>query len=419
LIELSKIDQKVVEQSFYDAMKDLSVTVSSPSLKVYASCGRKALFEMGIKKENLKIPSKPKAKEENELLPSKIKSLPDDDPLKVFFIQRLQHLKTHKSIRSDITIRNMMRFWCTFVCLFETSKHTKFADQDFSVNNVVSLLQTPTDHQIIDVFHMFEGINEEWNSMTMKKLKALYPRNRKARDDVPEATDDKDRHRLSSKQQEEILKACQTPFEKLIVSLLFSTGLRVSGVRMIQLKDICDKTTKPVTIFEYGKTAEKGHKIRTFPIMDMVKPSMLQWIEANHMVDTDYLFPSSRISQQPMAVLNFQTTFKKIAKRAGYEGPEVHVHAARHSVAFNLLESGNSMDKIGKFLGHANPATTAKVYAKMSTKETVERMNTECLGGKNNMKAHLPDVPNFNKTEKRKKKKKYMEKLKSVSISIS
>ena len=416
-IEYAKKNNKVVEEAFYNIFKPLVEKLLPSSLRVYASCGRKALAEMGLNKKFLKLPAK-KQKEIHEdvsLLPPKIRSLDDKNELKIFFIDRLKHLKQHNKINSAITIKNMLRYWGHVAEIFKVTEDKSFLQQDFSVNNIVNLIKDPTNHQIIDIFHMFEGYNEEWNNMTIKKLKEHYPKSKK-KDAIID--DDKDHHRLSAKQQEDILKACETPFETLLVALLFTTGMRVSGIRMIKLKDICDKTSNPITIFEYGKTCEKGNKVRTFPIMKMVKEPLIQWINSNHMIDSDYLFPSQRISSQPITVLNFQNCFKKIAKRAGYEGKEIHVHSARHSVAFNLLESGNSMDKIGKFLGHANPATTAKFYAKLSTKETVNRMDTTCIGGENKLKTHKPDIPNFNKTEKKHKKKNNLSKLKDIVINI-
>jgi len=429
LIDCIRYNTKsTIEKAFYEATGEISKTVSRNSLKVYASFGRKALGELGLNERALRVP--PKAKEDkddenkNDSLPPRIKCLSDDDAIKQFFILRREYFNKHRSIRSDVTIRNMMRFWCSIIeKIKEENPDANFIDSFPKVEAIVNSFQNATDHQIIDLFHMFEGTNEEWSMLSLKKFKFSFSRTKRLNSKSDVADDDKDKHRLSSRQQEDIYSHCKTPFEKVVVSLLFTTGLRVNGLRTIKLKDICDKTSTPIKIFDFGKTIEKGNKTRTFPLTEMTKPHIQAWIDENHMVESEYLFPSPRITNQPMSVLNFQTMFKEVAKRAGYEGPEIHVHAARHSVAFNLLESGNSMDKIGKFLGHANPATTAKFYAKMSTKETIERMNTECIGGKNNLKAHVPDVPNFNKSsskrEKRTGRRNYLEKLKDISIVIS
>lgn len=151
----------------------------------------------------------------------------------------------------------------------------------------------------------------------------------------------------------------------------------------------------------------------------MVKKPLAEWINENHMIDTIYLFPNARDPKRQKSTMTFQNMFKAIAKRAGYEGDEIHIHSARHSVARNLLEAGNTMDDIGKYLGHANPATTAKFYANLSTKETVDRMNMECIGGNNNKKSHVPQIPKFQHedkhTEKIKKKNK-LHKLADINI---
>jgi integrase len=354
--------------------------------------------------------------------------------VKKFFISRLEAIKNkHRTIHSDVTIKNMSRCWARVLNLFGN-----LSDLDMGINhpmwtveNVVEKVQSATaatPHEIIDIYHLFTDFNEEWNGLSLKQFKAKFSAKKADKKEkgassleiiLHDNNNDKDKHRLTSKQQEDIMAACQTPFECLIISLLFSTGLRVSGLRNIRLSDVCEQTTSSdqVSVLDFGRTVEKGNKVRNFPLVPMVKEPLQKWVSLNSSLKSPFLFPSTRNPNSPLSVLIFQNAFKEIAKRAGHSGPEIHIHAARHSVAFNLLESGNSMDKIGKFLGHANPATTAKFYAKMSTQETVARMNTACIGGEDKISSHKPDVPNFNRRSKR-RRKNHLSSLKDISIVI-
>lgn len=75
------------------------------------------------------------------------------------------------------------------------------------------------------------------------------------------------------------------------------------------------------------------------------------------------------------------------------------------------------MEEIGKYLGHANPATTAKFYSNLSTKEMVKRMNTECIGGSNMKDSHKPQLPQFeSKKDKHIKKNNSLRKLADIDI---
>lgn len=55
--------------------------------------------------------------------------------------------------------------------------------------------------------------------------------------------------------------------------------------------------------------------------------------------------------------------FRETAKRADLK---LSPHDLRRSAAICMAESGVTMDEIAQFLGHSNPATTYKVYARFS-----------------------------------------------------
>jgi integrase len=205
---------------------------------------------------------------------------------------------------------------------------------------------------------------------------------------------DGDKDKLSPLQQENMVKVCENTLEKLTILLLFTTGIKVGGLCNIKKNDVYDFIENKVK--DFGLTLEKGNKIRKFPIFAIVKPHLEKWIDENHMINSNYLFPNKNDHAKPRTTMFFQTLFKNIAKKAGYTGREIHIHSARHSVAHNLVESGNSLDSIGRFLGHSNPATTAKFYTKLSAQENLERMNTECIGGSNFKDTRIPQLPNFN-----------------------
>lgn len=61
---------------------------------------------------------------------------------------------------------------------------------------------------------------------------------------------------------------------------------------------------------------------------------------------------------------SIKTGLKAAARRIGR--PDVSPHMLRHSAAVWLAEDGHSMHEIAQFLGHSNPAITAKVYARYS-----------------------------------------------------
>lgn len=57
---------------------------------------------------------------------------------------------------------------------------------------------------------------------------------------------------------------------------------------------------------------------------------------------------------------------KGVAASARRAGIIATPHVLRHTAACHLAEDGHSMDEIAQYLGHNNPATTFRVYAKFS-----------------------------------------------------
>jgi integrase len=395
LKKLINVDKIKIEKAFYNAFNKMKTIKSQSTLKVSASICRKMLNELGMDKNKLILPSnkKEKKKQENNELPIDLKDIKNNTELYKFILDRFNFVKNQTRCRTLQTQKVLLRYWVNLLQAFGDLKTLNPNDLDFSIKNVTKIAQKVVinDYYIIYLHHLFYKLNDEWN-IKLKDLKSYFTIKHKNTNE-----EDGDKDKLSPLQQENMVKACGNTLEKLVILLLFTTGMRVGGLTNIKKKDIFDSDKNEAK--DFGSTLEKGNKIRKFPIFNIVKHHIKKWIEENHMINSEYLFPNRNDHSKPKTTMFFQTLFKKIAKEAGYSGKEIHIHSARHSVAHNLLEAGNSLDDIGRFLGHANPATTAKFYTKLSAQENIERMNTECLGGCNFKDTRVPQLPNF-KTKK-------------------
>jgi integrase len=67
----------------------------------------------------------------------------------------------------------------------------------------------------------------------------------------------------------------------------------------------------------------------------------------------------------------------RFSKKYGLEG--VHAHAFRHCAASLMISNGVDIVTVASILGHADPTTTAKVYAHAI--EDVRVKASECLAG--------------------------------------
>lgn len=76
----------------------------------------------------------------------------------------------------------------------------------------------------------------------------------------------------------------------------------------------------------------------------------------------------------PMRPDHFSTYFKKSVKRSGL--PDIHLHSLRHTYATLCIAKGEALTAIAEQLGHANIATTAKIYAHAIKSAQISATNT-------------------------------------------
>ncbi|MCU7797611.1 MAG: integron integrase [Candidatus Thiodiazotropha sp. (ex Myrtea spinifera)] len=180
-----------------------------------------------------------------------------------------------------------------------------------------------------------------------------------------------------------------TPTNRLMIRLMYGTGMRVMECVSVRLKDL-DFEYLQITI-----RAGKGKKDRYVPlpkalISDLQK--QIEGVKQKHEKDVEagygsvympealarkypnaeyelgwqYLFPASRISQDPRSGIVrrhhiHQTVIQKSIKRAATQSgilKRVTSHTLRHSFATHLLESGTDIRTVQDLLGHADVSTT-------------------------------------------------------------
>lgn len=140
---------------------------------------------------------------------------------------------------------------------------------------------------------------------------------------------------------------------KIIISLIYSSGLRISELINLKKEDI-NLINNTIHIKQ-----AKGKKDRITILSKKVKKSIQEYICKTNF-KTKYLFEGRRGKYTKSSI---QRTLKKASKPLN---KDVTPHMLRHSFATHLLESGTDIRIIQKLLGHSRPETTA-IYAKVAT----------------------------------------------------
>lgn len=136
---------------------------------------------------------------------------------------------------------------------------------------------------------------------------------------------------------------------KLMITLLYSAGLRVSELVNLKVKDLQMNNS-------YGMVKNgKGGKDRFFIIAEKLVEELGDWILRNKFGPENYLFTgygNSRYSTQSVRAI-----IKNASRKAGFS-KNVHPHTLRHSFATHLIENGYSVMELQPLLGHSKLETT-------------------------------------------------------------
>lgn len=161
---------------------------------------------------------------------------------------------------------------------------------------------------------------------------------------------------LTKDEVRKMIDSVENSKHKLIVMMLYSSGLRLSELTNLKIGDL-DLNEKIGWV-----RSGKGEKDRMFIISDKIVEKIGVFLSGKEA--SDYIFNgrkgklSSRLVQKIVAAAAKKAEINK----------NVSPHTLRHSFATHLLESGENIRKIQELLGHSSLSTT-QVYTHVSTDE--------------------------------------------------
>jgi len=147
---------------------------------------------------------------------------------------------------------------------------------------------------------------------------------------------------------DEVLQSCNRK-EKLIVTLLYGLGLRISELAALELSNISTN---------WIRVTGKGNKERQIPLLAQIYKEIFYYIECES--PKKFLFEKE---DKEMNSQQIRYIFSKIFKRSGIKATP---HQLRHSFATHLLHNGARISDVSELLGHSSMVST-QIYTQLKS----------------------------------------------------
>ena len=157
---------------------------------------------------------------------------------------------------------------------------------------------------------------------------------------------------LTKDEVKKLIDSCDNQKSRLIISMLYSGGLRVSELVNLKLNDM--NLNEKIGWVRRGK----GAKDRMFMISENLAKELQEYLHGRENV---YVFSK----EKPLTTRNIQKIIFGLRKRAGIQ-KKITPHTIRHSMATHLLEQGTDIRMIQTLLGHSSLSTT-QLYTNISS----------------------------------------------------
>jgi len=137
--------------------------------------------------------------------------------------------------------------------------------------------------------------------------------------------------------------------EKLIVTLLYTLGLRISELASIEVNDVKD---------EWIRVLGKGNKHRDIPLLSSTKELIDDYLSIRTQKKFIFEKNGEKLSENSLRYI-----VTKVFRRVGLK---VTPHQLRHSYASELLNANAPISDVSELLGHSSMATT-QIYTKLGS----------------------------------------------------
>ena len=271
-------------------------------------------------------------------------SLPSEEGMK--HLQKFSYWLKSKRY-SENTIKTYTEALKSFLIFFNTKEIASITNEDVVYYNNNYILKNNLSHsyqnQVVNAIKLYfktiQNVSLELDKIHRPKREKVLP------------------NVLSKEEVKAILNAHANTKHKMMLSLIYSCGLRCG--ELLALKPFHIDSKRNIIMVKNSK----GKKDRIVPL----SPKILEMLREYYLAfkPKNYLFEGQTVGN-PYDNRSLQQVLKQALTKAGITKP-VTLHWLRHSYATHLLESGTDLRYIQELLGH-NSSKTTEIYTHVSTK---------------------------------------------------
>jgi site-specific recombinase XerD len=259
------------------------------------------------------------------------------------------------NLKRELEIRGFSSKTIKSYLLYNTSflKFVKKSPKSVNIEDIRKYLDYQTRH----------GVSNTTLNLIISALKFYYEQILRRRFFWQIKRPKKEKHLpivLSKGEIKKILSQVKNVKHKLILGLMYASGLRVSEVCHLKVKGL-DFDNNILWV-----RASKGRKDRQTLMPQAISKILKKYV--NKKTSNDYVFENSqggRLSERSV-----QKVFRQALKKSGIK-KDATCHSLRHSFATHLLEKGTDIRYIQELLGHKRIETT-QVYTKVASNKLRE-----------------------------------------------
>ena len=168
---------------------------------------------------------------------------------------------------------------------------------------------------------------------------------------------------IRNREDVEKIKEVAKGRNKILLEIGFNTGLRVSDLLKLKVKDIFDY--QHVNLQE-----QKTKKNRKVSLNPKVKEIVKNYIDDNGLETDDYLYQSRKGDNEPISKVQAYRIMNKLAKKAGLN-EKIGTHTLRKSFGYHHYQQYKDMAQLQYIFNHSSVETTKRYIG--LTQENVDK----------------------------------------------